>query len=102
MIDLPYIEEICRTTPSKIVMLVVDGLGGAPHPETQKSELETADLPNLDRLAGRSATGLTIPVMPGITPGSGPGHLALFGYDPGKYLLGRGALETLGHRSRAL
>ena len=96
MIDLSYIEEICRPTPSKIVMLVVDGLGGAPHPESRKSELETANLPNLDRLAGQSAAGLTTPVMPGITPGSGPGHLALFGYDPGKYLLGRGALEALG------
>ena len=96
LIDLPYIEEICRATPSKIVMLVVDGLGGVPHPETGRSELETAKLPNLDRLAGQSAAGLTTPVMPGITPGSGPGHLALFGYDPGKYLLGRGALEALG------
>ena len=96
MIDLPYIEEICRTTPTKIVMLVVDGLGGAPHPETGRSELETAHLPNLDGLAGQSAAGLTTPVMPGVTPGSGPGHLALFGYDPSKYMLGRGALEALG------
>ena len=96
MIDFPYIGEICRRTDSKIVMLVVDGLGGAPHPETGLSELETASLPNLDRLAQESAAGLTTPVAPGITPGSGPGHMALFGYDPVKYLMGRGVLEALG------
>ena len=77
-------------------MLVVDGLGGAAHPETGRSELETASLPNLDSLARRSAAGLTTPVAPGVTPGSGPGHLALFGYDPVKYLTGRGVLEALG------
>ena len=77
-------------------MLVVDGLGGAAHPETGRSELETASLPHLDALARRSAAGLTTPVAPGVTPGSGPGHLALFGYDPVKYLTGRGVLEALG------
>ncbi len=96
MIDLPFLADICRPTSSKIVMLVVDGLGGAPSPETKKSELETAKLPNLDRLANRSAAGVTTPVMHGITPGSGPGHMALFGYDPVKYLMGRGVLEALG------
>ena len=96
MIDFPYISDICRSTPSKIVMLVVDGLGGLPHPDTGESELETAILPNLDRLARQSACGLTDPVTPGVTPGSGPGHMALFGYDPVKYLLGRGVLEALG------
>ena len=96
MIDFPYIGELCRQTDSKIVMLVVDGLGGAPHPGTRLSELETASLPNLDRLAQESAAGLTTPVAPGITPGSGPGHMALFGYDPVKYLMGRGVLEALG------
>ena len=96
MIDLPFLADICRPTDSKIVMLVVDGLGGAPNPETKKSELETAKLPNLDKLANRSAAGVTTPVMNGITPGSGPGHMSLFGYDPVKYLMGRGVLEALG------
>ncbi len=96
MIDLPLLRDIYHTTPSKIVMLVVDGLGGLPHPETGRSELETARLPNIDSTAGESALGLTIPVMPGVTPGSGPGHLALFGYDPLQYLIGRGALEAMG------
>ena len=96
MIDFPYIGDICRKTPSKIVMLVVDGLGGLAHPDTGLSELDVARLPNLDRLAGRSSCGLTDPVAPGITPGSGPGHMGLFGYDPVKYLLGRGVLEAVG------
>ena len=67
MIDFPYITELCSSTPSKIVMLVVDGLGGLAHPDTGKSELETAKTPNLDRLAAQSACGLTTPVAPGIT-----------------------------------
>ncbi len=96
MIDLPFLGDICRSTESKIVLLVVDGLGGAPHPETKKSEMETASLPNLDYIAQHSAAGLTTPVMSGITPGSGPGHMALFGYDPVRYLMGRGVLEALG------
>ena len=96
MIDFPYIKELAQPTPSKIVMLVVDGLGGLPHPDTGMSELEAASLPNLDSLASQSACGLTTPVAPGITPGSGPGHMALFGYDPVKYLMGRGVIEALG------
>ena len=96
MIDLEQIRDSIASTPSKIVMLVADGLGGLPHPDTRKSELETAHIPNLNALAQRSACGLTTPVEVGIAPGSGPGHLALFGYNPLKYIIGRGALEALG------
>lgn len=96
MLDFPYLQDLVQETPSRIVFLVADGLGGLPHPETGRSELEEARTPNLDRLARESACGLSTPVLPGIAPGSGPGHLALFGYDPVKYLIGRGVLEALG------
>ena len=89
MIDFPALHDIVDSTPSKVVMIVVDGLGGAPSPETGLSELETAKLPNLDMLARESSVGLTIPVAPGVAPGSGPGHLSLFGYNPLKYFIGR-------------
>ncbi len=96
MADFELIRSLSRSTPSKIVMLVIDGLGGLPHPDTGKTELETASTPNLDALASRSICGLSEPVGPGITPGSGPGHLALFGYDPVACLIGRGVLEATG------
>jgi len=76
--------------------LVIDGLGGLPHPETGKTELETASTPNLDQLATKGICGLTDPVSPGITPGSSPGHLALFGYNPVSFDIGRGVLEAIG------
>ncbi len=96
MIGAEVLDECSISTPSKIIMLVADGLGGLPNGDTRLSELETAHTPNLDKLAGVSSCGVTVPVLPGISPGSGPGHLALFGYDPLKYKIGRGALEALG------
>ncbi len=85
MVDLDVIKKLAEKTESKIVQLVLDGLGGTPDPNTGMTELETARTPNLDRLATEGICGLSDPVSPGITPGSGPGHLSLFGYDPVKY-----------------
>lgn len=90
------IKELSITSPSKIVMLVIDGLGGLPDAKTGQTELESARIPNLDALAAGGICGLSDPVAPGITPGSGPGHLALFGYDPISCNIGRGVLEAVG------
>jgi 2,3-bisphosphoglycerate-independent phosphoglycerate mutase len=96
MSDLSLLKELAIPSDSRIVFLIMDGLGGLPRPEDGLTELEAAHTPNLDQLAGRSVCGLSVPVAPGITPGSGPGHLALFGYDPLVYEVGRGVLEALG------
>ena len=94
--SLELTKEISIVSPTRIVLLVIDGLGGLPDPKTGKTELETASTPNLDRLASKGICGLIDPVGPGITPGSTPGHLALLGYDPIKFSVGRGVVEAMG------
>src|SRR5881392_2832736 len=90
------IRELREPSTSKIVLLVADGLGGLPMELGGKTELESARTPNLDACVRVGVCGLSTPVLPGITPGSGPGHLGLFGYDPLQYRIGRGILEALG------
>jgi 2,3-bisphosphoglycerate-independent phosphoglycerate mutase len=90
------IRELSEPKDTKIVLLVADGLGGLPLEPSGKTELESARTPNLDACCREAVCGLSLPVLPGITPGSGPGHLGLFGYDPLEYRIGRGILEALG------
>ena len=94
--DLQFIRELIIPAQTKIAMIIMDGLGGLPLEPGGKTELETAFTPNLDALAALSALGLTVPVGPGITVESGPGHLGIFGYDPFRYRIGRGVLEAVG------
>ena len=96
MADLELMRELTMTADTKIILLVMDGLGGLPREPGGPTELEFAQTPNLDKLAREGMIGLSIPIAHGITPGSGPGHLALLGYDPVKYLIGRGMLESVG------
>jgi 2,3-bisphosphoglycerate-independent phosphoglycerate mutase len=94
MISEEVLQSISAKNPTKMLMFVIDGLGGLPL--NGKTELEQSHIPNLDKLASQSICGLVDSISPGITPGSGPSHLALFGYDPMKYQIGRGVLEALG------
>ena len=96
MNDLELVRALAIDGTSKILMLVIDGLGGLPRTPDGQTELEAADTPNMDALAASSICGLSTAVGPGITPGSGPGHLSLFGYNPLKFDIGRGVLEALG------
>lgn len=94
--DLQLIKKLQKPADSKIILLVIDGLGGLPAGLGGLTELESADPTNLNSLCKEGTCGLQLPVAPGITPGSGAGHLALFGYDPIQYHVGRGVLEALG------
>jgi 2,3-bisphosphoglycerate-independent phosphoglycerate mutase len=95
-VKLNLIKNLAIPGDTKIILFVLDGLGGIPSDETGLTELETASTPNMDALARQSLCGLHQPVGTGITPGSGPAHLALFGYDPLYYQVGRGVLAALG------
>jgi 2,3-bisphosphoglycerate-independent phosphoglycerate mutase len=94
--EITFPDGLLEAEGGRIVLLVLDGLGGLPHEQSGLTELEAARTPNLDRLARRATLGMHQPVGWGIAPGSGPGHLALFGYDPVRYNIGRGVLSALG------
>ena len=96
MTDFQLMRKLHQQSDRKIILLVLDGLGGLPVDLGGPTELEAAKSPNMDRLALEGTLGQTIPIRPGITPGSGPAHLALFGYDPVQFAVGRGVLEATG------
>ncbi|PJF41702.1 MAG: 2,3-bisphosphoglycerate-independent phosphoglycerate mutase [Chloroflexi bacterium] len=96
MANFDLMRQLTRGEGGKIILLVMDGLGGLPRESDGLTELEAAHTPNLDRLAKAGSCGLSIPVARGVAPGSGPAHLALFGYDPLVYDVGRGVLEATG------
>src|SRR5215472_9431814 len=92
-----FYSSLAIPNDNKIVVLLIDGLGGTSHKDYgYKTELEYANHPNLDHLASQGTTGVLTPVLPGVTPGSGPAHLGLFGLDPTSFKIGRGVLEALG------
>jgi 2,3-bisphosphoglycerate-independent phosphoglycerate mutase len=96
MADFDITRQLATSTGGKILLLVMDGLGGLPKGPGGPTELEAATTPNMDKLASEGTLGRIIPIRRGLTPGSGPAHLGLFGYDPVQYLIGRGMLECIG------
>ena len=95
MKNIKLLSNLKVKADSKILLFVMDGLGGLPGPQGL-TELEAANTPNMDALAAKGAAGLIDTVGRGITPGSGPGHLGIFGYNPHTFIIGRGALEAAG------
>jgi 2,3-bisphosphoglycerate-independent phosphoglycerate mutase len=95
-VGMDFISELSIENDSKLVLLVADGLGGLHSGQGDETPLEYGNTPNLDALAYRSSLGQIDPISPGVTPGSGPAHLALFGYDPVEYGVERGALSAAG------
>ncbi len=96
MASLELMKRLSLAATTKIVLLVLDGLGGLPMEQGGLTELETARTPNMNRLAAEGTLGATVPVAPGISPGAGPAHLGRFGDDPSQYAIGRGVLEAFG------